>query len=949
MRLILASVTSLLLVTLLHIIVTSSVSPTDCPDAATTKKNVMITSVFVDTYGLDYTMSTVLATSDGGAVFASRRLSNRSPRVVKVDSEGRFEWYSEQRVSAGDSTSVRYYPYVAVEDPDGASVYVAGYSLSSIIYTGFIIKYRMMDGICLGSSSILLEVSTVVYSLLLDSADDLIFGGYCYAFDGGFYAIAGIIDKSTLAVTSRTVVSPLLEGFYIYQLVEDPAGYYVYAARSILDTNLRIGRLSKSTWTQTWSFHTTVHCYAVGTLTTISSGSTYSVLCDDIYYVVTSPAYISAGVTLTGSCAMANLQEAGMAMALGIDTNGYSFAYEFNVATNCVYTQGETAKHYPFKFLAASRHPSHNYVWAAGISIMGDSYGFVAKIQQVTPLPCTGAQFSYLNKGCYDTTAASCYYLCSSCMIPNDINACYMPKSTANQYLSQMYVGRCLTSGKHYDSTVGTCQPILQSSDCHKLCGGECLVVSDNTRCAHHCTSHELEPHLDDSLLYQNTCGCKLGTVYSSASGKCEAIAGCHASCGSGGCVAPGDYAKCVDCAVGATTNYIAGAEYVLCCARNTIYFGGVCSPCYGLCDGCSLPGDGTACLDCKSGPNIAKTAGSPDFTCACSAATTYDPDSMLCVYQSGCHPLCAATCTVRGEKAACVSACVSTAQSIPTAVSGVISCACGMGAVFNGTACVPTFQSGCYPLCGVSGCISLNDPAKCLDCSVQLNVVSSSSGTGSIITRNCGCAAGTHFVPEKSICACDSACSPHCGLCYSPGNASACVGCARGIDPVFGLDQTLVTCECPAGTIYHGERCVPVMNETCHPLCGPAGCIESGNQTMCVSSCSGGAASTAESGDLVSCVCANGTRLNSAVGCVLDVACDPLCANCRDRDTCSACPQEGEGMVLSDGKCICAVSKGYIMVQDQGTYSCMQKTTTASTVAQYTGYVYPRLSHRAE
>ncbi len=1276
MRLNLAFALSLLLIPL-RVTVGSPVLPTDCSDAATTKKDVMVTSVFVDTYGLDITQSAVVATSDGGAVFAFRRTEKYSPRVVKVDSEGRFEWYSEHRVTLGDSTSARYFPYAAVQDPDGASVYVAGYSTILSSYTGFIIKYRMTDGSCLGSNTIVLESNTKIFALLIDSAGDLVFGGYCYrSTDSTIYASVGIINKSALTVASGTLASVPLKNVYIYKLIEDPAGSYVYAGRATQDNSLRLGRLSKSAWTQTWDFSTTIVCSAVGTLILSGSGA-YSVLCDSTYYVVTSPTSVSAGVTLAGSSTVVSLQEPGMTMVLGSDSSRYSFAYYFNTGTTCVYKQGETAKHYPFMFLAASRHPSYNYVWTAGYSVLSEFYGFVAKVQQVTPLSCTGAQFSYLNKGCYDTTAANCYYLCSSCMISNDMNACYTPDSAAHQSLTQMYAGRCIDSGTHYDSTMGACWPISQSSDCHKLCGGECVAVSDNTRCAHHCISHKLEPNLDDSRLYQNTCRCKLGTEYNGVSGKCETVTGCHASCGSEGCVAPGDSAKCVDCAVGTTKNYIAGAEYVaccgantiytsgvcaschmycsgclvqnnrnqcnacstsianlqgtggspvtcscisgtfydtasgncvytsgchslclngkctvqssnaactgcvssatatlvspgvyqctcpsgtlndnthclpiltsgcdplcasgcivandplqcvdcivgsnkhiisskpyvgccplntvytwsacvachvycngcgvpalnnycldckslpnmaksagspykcecitgtqydsvakaciyisgchplclsgkcvamgdsaaclacdptaastlvsagvysctcpagttyygatcltifhancnllcdsagciapldqykclscvagasthivpgslsVCCARNTIYVGGACNPCHKLCDGCSLPNDGAACLDCKSGSNIAKTAGSPDFTCACSSTTAYDPDSSQCVYHSRCHPLCAGMCTVQGDQSACVSACVSGAGSRSTAVAGVISCTCDVGSVFNGAVCVPTFQSGCHPLCGPSGCTALNDPTKCLDCSVQPNVVSSSTGTGTIVTRDCGCAAGTHYIPEKSICAYSSDCSPHCDLCFSPHNASACVGCAKSINPVFGLDQTLVICECPAGTIYHNELCAPVMNETCHPLCGPAGCIESGSQAMCVSSCSSSAVSTAESGDIVSCVCAKGTRLNSRAGCVLDVACDPLCANCLDRDTCSACPQEGEGMVLSDGKCICAVSEGYIMVQDQGAYSCMQKTTTASTVAQYTGYVLPRL-----
>ncbi len=935
MRLVLSFAISLLFIPA-QIALGSPVSPTDCADAGTLKRDVLMTSIFVDSFGVDSAATTVLATNDGGAIFASRRIDNSSPRVVKVDADGRFQWYSEQRVSVGDTASTQYYPYAAVEDPDGTSIYVAGYSSDGSAYAGFIIKYKMTDGSCLGSNSILLEVSTKVFALLFDSDGDLVFGGYCLGSDTFYYAAAGIIDKSGLTVTIGTVISAAIQDMYIYRIVEDPVGNYVYAAQSIPDNCLRIGQLSKSTLTQLWDFHTTTACSAVGSLITLSSGSTYGVICDGNYYVATSASSISAGLIFTGSSAMVTLQDAGMVMILGGDASQYTFAYEFNTAASCSYLQGAGAKYYPFKFLSASRYSSYGYVWTTAVSMSDAPYGFVAKVHEVTALSC-GGLYNYLNRACLPIISLGCYGLCATCVLPNNLNACRAPQAAAHQNLIQVYAGRCSTSGYHYDFALTSCNIILQSPLCHKLCGGECLALGDNTRCAHHCISRVIEPKVDELRLYQSTCRCKLGYAFNAANDRCEIVTGCHISCGTGGCVVPGDCAQCVNCAAGITTNAISGAEYVACCGAGTIFTAGVCAPCHVFCSGCIVANDRQQCNACSGTVvNLQGTGASP-VSCDCVAGTVYDSFSGNCVYTTGCHPLCLnGKCTVQSSNSACAGCHPSAAAVLVS--SGVYQCTCPSGTLNNVTNCLPIFTSGCYPLCGFSGCTALNDPAACLSCASHLNVVSSATATTSV--RNCSCAVGTQYITENAICAYSSGCSLHCDLCYMQNNASACVACATGISPAFGVDPTLVTCECPTETaIYYNESCVPVVSKTCHPLCGPSGCIEPARQDMCISSCASSAIAGVTVGEIVSCACPNGTRLNSAAGCVLDVTCDPLCASCRDQDVCASCPQGVEGMVLSYGKCICAVLEGYIMVQDQGTYSCIQKITTAATAVQYTGY----------
>ncbi len=1017
-------------------------APTNCADSTTNTHDVTTAGAFVDVYptAANTLEVSVLGTSDGGAVYATTRSDTGSPRVVKVDSEAKFQWFSEQRLATGDVPGYLYCPCTIAEDSNHNYIYVAGFILTST-NIAFIIKYALATGNYVNSAGFSWVPDSMIFTLMTDSLGNLVFGGRY----GGYYGWIGIFSKTTLAITvGNTFVSGLFD-LTIHKIVEDPVGYYVYSGRRISVTYLCIGIVTRVGWSIPWMYTTAISGNYVTSMLTLSTGASYAVLFDGSYYAVSYPSgSVTSSVYFSGSYGMTAASSSG-GMVLVVGAVSSSFAYQYDTAANCVYNKGRIAAHLAVQYIASSKHSSYQAVWVAGCLGSGATLSLVVKLDPISaPVSCSApTPVNYLHVSCYAAVSVGCFGLCPTCVISADINACLT--TTGSQPAVTLFAGRCATAGQHYSAALHSCQPVLQSSSCHPLCGGECLALGDSSQCAHHCSYLS---SVDNSALGDNACKCSLNMGFDTILGVCLFVVGCHSYCGPRGCGAVADNSQCVDCAAGNTHFTVSGSVYLACCPANNMYSSGTCSPCHSfcrgcsipslktvcedcsasianlaktgttapvacdcklgtsfdsasgmcvysvgcnplclggmcvaqndptaclacdstaspsitpgtyagiytctcptntvpssgkckpchtLCFGCSLPSDNTACLDCPGLETILKAGIAPYVTCACADSASYDPGSGLCVYTSDCSPLCgAAKCTRRSDASSCVGSCNPTSVAVGTSFPQIYSCTCPASTtVFNGTDCAPILTSECYPLC--TRCTESENAVRCISCVVDPNVVSAAMG---VYYRNCTCIVGTVLL-TSGVCGYTSECSKYCAnACTAQHNQSACVGCATGI-PGDGT-----TCACPNGTAYSGGACLPIMYETCHPLCSPSeGCVAPDDPSKCVWGCSDRSRvvqiPSEHDDDTVTCRCENGTRLNSDSECVLRLSCDPLCANCKDSSTCVACPKNGEGsmMILSTGKCICLAD--YVMLQVDGVYMCAKKSTTASEATEHTG-----------
>lgn len=859
-------------------------TPTSSPG-----NDVMITHAFVDIYDTAQSYTPVFATSDGGAVFATYRPGTGTARVVKVDSEARFEWVSEHRLAEDVGGSYVHIPQVITEDEPQGRIYLGGCVGVGAIQYGMIMVYGREDGSFLGSQKYYRSgYYHNIESLLVDSLGNLVFGG-----EHGCYWI-GTIDKRTLVMKDYSLVtsSPctLLYASHIIESSSTP-GNYVLSGQCGGGQYIWVGEVvpsvSTAVWNVLWKAYDLTSPYVkygqYCPLSALDSGN-YAVLVDNDpsskLYVISSVTHtISASISFPESYAIA----ASPLLVMGFRTgDSRSFAYEYDPATNRVYDQGQHVQHANVFIRVASSHPSFaNRVWAAGFLNASPSYGFIARIERVSPLSCTGAgEIAYLNAGCYLPSTSGCFGLCEQCLLGDNIDACYTVKATlAHQTAVALFAGRCAVSGQYYNSAAGVCQTVMQTS-CHPFCGGECLAPSDPTKCAHHCAGPAVVPGIDPSGLANNVCGCNAKTAYNPATLACDA--------------------------------------------------------CHTLCNGCITGADNTECLDCAltTVPNVVKLCTAAPYTCACGDGTIYSAG--MCIYLEGCHPLCLGGCTSKGSSSACVACHIT---SVATQVSATYSCRCPTGTIYNGTVCAQVIHTDCHPLCGASGCTEAGNQARCLSCLDSANVVSSVSHT---YFFNCSCALGTSWVAEEA-CAYQSGCSGHCaGGCLLLNDSAACIACAAGISPSHEESTTEgMNCECPNGTAYYNRSCVPVLiktgGSTCSPLCGAAGCVAANDRTKCLGPCSGSVgrltSSSTPGDDTVACECAAGSRLNlENTACVVDVVCDPICDDCVDSDTCRECPQ-GEGMVLTEGRCICAL--GYVL---RGKV-CVEKSSPAAEAAGYSEY----------
>ncbi len=855
-----------------------------CPSPASASscssvRDVMVVGAFVDIYGLySGTLPAVLATSDGGAVYAGSRDDSGSPRVIKVNGNTGFEWFSEQRLGSGDSASYVYKPQSVVEDVSevgGPYLYVGGYIGGG---GSFIIKYRREDGTYVSSASPKKGTyDSYIYSLLVDSSGNLVFGG-CYYNSGVYYAWAGLLDKSTFAVTEKSITSSSsLDPLMVWKIIEDTdLGHYVFVGELNLLGYLWAFAVDTATWTRQWEDHN-ILCVPsyMPALVKISAGK-YGVHACNNYYSASSAGLSLVDATIS-SLTISPSTESGKVMLMGnLLTNSY--AYFFDPVTDTKYNSGKTASHSDLYLYAGSA--SSDSVWAAGyVNGAAMSSMTLVRLQCVTPISCSSGTDNYLNKGCYSAVSSGCFGVCDSCYIANDINAC----ASINLLLAltyqfkaiSLYVGRCHNTGQFYRVSQSQCKSVTQSS-CNVLCGGECFGASSASQCLHHCKGYSLEPNIDTSALASNTCGCKTGTTLSATSSRCVYTTGCYGLCSNGECGAVDQGQSCITCVSGShIVGTKVGAYYKCECDFGYALASGACLACSEFCSGCTVPSDNTKCLACAAITDIVKTGSTSPFTCACPAGTVLSGSACL-----PCGTFCS-ECTVPADPTKCL-ACALISGVVATGSIAPYTCSCPAGTALSGAACLP-----CSQYC--DGCTVPSDNSKCLACSATISGIVQSGGSA---PYTCECPAGTTLSIAGTVC---SSCSVYCNGCTGPSDNTKCLDCAAITSVSKTGSVSPYTCACPAGTVLSGSACLP-----CSPYC--ASCTVPSDSSKCIL-CSSSISGLVQSG--TTCSCPSGTTISGS-DCL---SCSVYCAECsvpNDSSKCITCSPTITGIQQTGSICAC-------------------------------------------
>ncbi len=112
-------------------------------------RDLVLTDTFVDIYNA-YAYY-VVATPDGGAVYASRDNSQGGLRVVKVDSKAKFQWFTERKAEGDDGWDFLGGLVLDCCSESEPFLYLGGYTTANGI-SAYIIKYRLADGSYVNSS-----------------------------------------------------------------------------------------------------------------------------------------------------------------------------------------------------------------------------------------------------------------------------------------------------------------------------------------------------------------------------------------------------------------------------------------------------------------------------------------------------------------------------------------------------------------------------------------------------------------------------------------------------------------------------------------------------------------------------------------------------------------------------------------------------------------------------
>ncbi len=828
--------------------------------------DLMVETAFVDIYHSYCPL--VVATSDGGAVYSVTRDSRKIPRVIKVDSSGTFEWFIELRVTGDSDTSPStYYPKAILENAIGSTayIYLAGDYGCSSSYKAFVIKYKEQDGTHVISKFLKGDQSATyssIFSLILNSAGVLVFGGYYSV--GSDYAWLGTIDSSNLADTQHTFTPST--NVRIYNIIQDTSsGNYVLTGSSGADPiQLWAGVMDCIDWTILATKACSASLSNTQQIVTVQlETGRYGLLWCGYYYnfIYTAPSTIAYNqpILFDGSQTIAPTLSSDMFMILG-NSSGSSFAYYFSPSTLTKYDKGEIAAASNVGFYSSSKSPKGDYVWTAGYTRGTINLGFVAKVAKVTAVSCSAGEYNYFNQGCYTPATTDCFALCDTCLFPSNINACSTSYSaSADGSAVSLFAGRCKETDKFYRVATALCEFVVQTG-CHILCGGECTVANDASNCAHHCIGASFEPHIDSSDLAINVCKCASGYAFSALNNSCQP---CHPLCSE--CVLPENSTSCSSCN-SSITNVAFVSPSTCKCDSGMVYStsSGACESCHPFCNECYLPGDSTACVACASISGMVPTTIANRVSCSCASGTVYSTSTGKC---ESCHPLCL-SCAAPGDPTAC-----KTCISSPSVQMSDKTCSCIIGTFYSSS---NSECEKCHPLCSGS-CYASNDPTQCSDCVSDGTVDKVANSDGSY---SCTCLAGTAYSVASGAC---EACYALCLTCTAPGDGTACTACVTSSTIARSGTAAPYTCSCAEGTMLVGNEC-----KACNPLCD--GCSAPDDGTKCLACSSKPNVVTVTSTAPYTCACVYPTQIYSGF-CSYSSGCDPLCAGwCTRKNDSSAC-----------------------------------------------------------
>ena len=836
-------------------------------------KDFAMMNVYVDTFAASDTngdMQYVLATSDGGAALIVKRKDTGALRVIKVNVDAKYEWYSEHSVDG--ATGGSYSPQGAAEDrTDAGNVYlfVAGIHDST---RSFVIKYKMLDGSYVSSRLFTTTIASYtlakIKDILVDSSGILVFAGTCCTSLGACRPWLGKIDSSTLAMTDHSVISSINTDGEIHRMLED-GGYYVVAG--VLNTGLSVwvAKVLKSTWAidVEWVGTATTTANTVLRLLLSMTSGNYKIQDSNwrLFDIKTasgfsSPTSLPSTYEYTTSLITSTVI---IATADPQDATNYMLCYYYDLATDCLFVVGSQPINAPgFSASYTDRNPAYSHVWTAGATDQ-TNHGTLLKFAIVTAVTCGSGEVSYRNQ-CYAKLYTGCFGLCSSCLIANDQNACTGAGAGSDYYCIGLFAGRCDPTAKAYQYSTGTCETILQSSACHPLCGGECLALGDATKCTIHCSSRAVDPYIDDSAIAQNTCQCAAVTTYSTTYQRCAFTSNCYVLCGNSECGEINDNAKCFACVSGDNIVATVSGAYTKCvCAPNSLLVGSACLACHIYCSGCTVPADNTKCLACASITNIVQTGAASPYACASPVNSVYS--AALSAFLP-CHDYCSG-CTVTADNTKCL-ACGAITGIVQTGAISPYTCACPDNYMYNSA------TSSCL-LCHVfcSGCTTSSDPTQCSDCAAITNILK----TGTVAPYTCACPTNYVYVSGSSACL---PCHALCNECSVPSDSTKCTDCSTGAGVIKTGTSAPYTCACATHTTVSGSACLE-----CDAFCGE--CTVPADSTKCVDC----AAITNIVLTGSTCACPNNhVYIGASTSCL---PCHTFCNGCSataDNTQCSAC-----------------------------------------------------------
>lgn len=516
-----------------------------------------------------------------------------------------------------------------------------------------------------------------------------------------------------------------------------------------------------------------------------------------------------------------------------------------------------------------------------------------------------------------------CHSSCATCSVYEDASKCITCQYWL--YVVQPSLSSlAMTCKTACPDGTGPYPTIHYCFACATVCS-TCSFANDNSKCSRCATPTQvvsLSSNSDVAGPCLDACPARTAAVDVSGQTKCYP---CDSTCSK--CSLGGDATKCTECYDSSLYLVLASAtdsagSCQASCPKGTVVNSGApikeCSPCDSSCEDCSIPVNPNKCLSCSSGMFMVLSAtNSAEGQCVgtCPDGTVANSDTNRC---ESCDSSCV-TCSVPRDPSKCTSC------SVPT----------GYYLILLSTA---SASGNCATSCP-TGTAKDTTGTKCYSCDSSC----SSCAVGRSASRCTNCASGYHLLPTTSGAA-EGLCVPSCPAHYAPSTPTGgrCLPCDSSCEncTVPGSSQNCISC--PSGFLLISNvssSCVVILSSSCHPLCMDT-CIVANDSTQCTACKSQTdelVIGTNKSGGVFSCECKEGSRLSDSGMCVGNSQCGSLCEGCSNDGTCLKCRSEAEGVVMSQGECICSVSEGYVMASD-GT--CFRRDQAVASSMQYSGYL---------